>query len=125
MFVYVMKNDGMPGLVKVGYSTDPVERAYRLSSSAAVPLPFEVLHAERILFEHLAQKAEMVAHSMLDRYRVNDAREFFRVGDDNVAVQAVIISVFVVSRSFVLPTEWDALRADLEKWPLTIAGQLP
>lgn len=125
MFVYVMQNASMPGLLKVGYSSDPAARAQQLSASVAVPLPFEVVHQVPLLHEQYAPKAEALAHLMLDRYRVNDAREFFRVGDDNIAVQAIIISAFVVSRPFVLPSEWGLLTEELSNWPLTLAGHTP
>jgi len=41
-YVYVMTNPAMPGLVKVGWSKDPHERAKQLSRTTSVPLPFEV-----------------------------------------------------------------------------------
>jgi hypothetical protein len=39
--VYVLTNEAMPGLVKIGLTTDSVEaRLTQLSSHTGVPLPF-------------------------------------------------------------------------------------
>ncbi|MEB2621395.1 GIY-YIG nuclease family protein [Pseudomonas sp. YuFO8] len=40
--IYVLKNEAMPGLVKIGLTTDTVESGIsNLSSSTGVPLPYE------------------------------------------------------------------------------------
>ncbi|WP_449106780.1 GIY-YIG nuclease family protein [Pseudomonas mohnii] len=47
--IYVLKNETMPGLVKIGLTTDTVEsRISNLSSSTGVPLPFECHFAAEI-----------------------------------------------------------------------------
>lgn len=47
--IYVLKNEAMPGLVKIGLTTDTVKsRISNLSSSTGVPLPFECHFASDI-----------------------------------------------------------------------------
>jgi hypothetical protein len=44
--VYVLTNEAMPGLVKIGLSTDSIEiRLTQLRSHTGVPLPFPRLEA--------------------------------------------------------------------------------
>jgi hypothetical protein len=41
--VYVLTNEAMPGLVKIGLTTDSLEsRILQLSSATGVPLPFKM-----------------------------------------------------------------------------------
>lgn len=62
-WVYVISNESMPGVVKVGYSfKDPKERAEELAYTGA-PTPYLV---------HFA--LELAAHQRLDRVRINDRR---------------------------------------------------
>jgi len=75
-FLYLMTNPAMPGLVKIGMTTrSPEERAQELASTG-VPMPFHVAAAWPV---DDVRSAERDAHEALDRYRVNDQREWFRV----------------------------------------------
>jgi hypothetical protein len=38
--VYVLTNEAMPGLVKIGYTTDLKERIKKLSQPSGIPAPF-------------------------------------------------------------------------------------
>jgi hypothetical protein len=74
-FVYILSNESMPGLVKVGFTTnDPRKRAKELQSSG-VPTPFKV---ELAMFCDNAYEVEQCAHENLSDYRVKN-REFFNV----------------------------------------------
>lgn len=76
-WVYVLTNEAMPGLVKIGLTTrTPKERAAELSSSSGVPLPFTVAWARAVSDCATVEKA---VHRMLDDRRVNGKRESFRV----------------------------------------------
>jgi hypothetical protein len=47
--VYVLTNEAMPGLVKIGRTTDGVEaRISQLSVATGVPLPFECYYAAEV-----------------------------------------------------------------------------
>lgn len=76
-WVYVLTNEAMPGLVKIGFTTrTPKERAAELSSSSGVPLPFVVAWARAVSD---CAYVETAVHRMLDDRRVNGKRESFRV----------------------------------------------
>lgn len=82
-WVYVMTNQAMPGLVKVGFSTkDPQLRAKELDGTA-LPHPFIVAY-DALLEE--PRQVEMGVHRELGRHR--EAKEFFRVSVDE-AIHAV------------------------------------
>lgn len=75
-WVYIMKNKGMPGLLKIGMTTrTPEARAQELSSTG-VPHPFEVCFAVRVSDCHAV---ETKLHLALETFRVNNRREFFKM----------------------------------------------
>ena len=75
-YVYILENDSMPGLIKIGKTArNSRERARELSSSTGVPTPFKVV------FELSSDQYEILEkniHSKLARYRVDNNREFFK-----------------------------------------------
>ncbi len=74
--VYILINDSMPGLLKIGKTTDtPEERAKQLSSTG-VPFPFKVAYSEEV---YDCDRAEQLIHARLVRYRPNKRREFFEL----------------------------------------------
>ena len=76
-WVYVLTNEAMPRMVKIGLTTKtPKERAAELSSATGVPLPFVVAWARAVPDCAYVEKA---VHRMLDDKRVNGRRESFRV----------------------------------------------
>ena len=76
--VYVLTNEAMPGIVKIGRTSgDTVERRVaELSRATGIPLPFRVAVARRV---HDAVKVEKALHVAFGRERVNPAREFFSI----------------------------------------------
>ena len=74
--VYILENDSMPGLLKIGKTVrNSRERAKELSNSTGVPTPF------RVVFELSSDKYEILereVHNKLARYRVGSKREFFK-----------------------------------------------
>lgn len=75
-FVYVLGNDAMPGIYKVGMTTKPpMERMDQLSSATACPTPFWLAMFVQVEYP-LAVEQEV--HAALSDARVNDSREFFR-----------------------------------------------
>lgn len=76
-FVYCLINEGMPGLYKIGSTSKaPQNRADELSMATGVPDEFCVVCY--IECENFRQ-TEKLFHSMLDEYRSNSRREFFKV----------------------------------------------
>ena len=75
-YVYILVNDSMPGLIKIGKTArNSLARAKDLSSSTGVPTPFKVAF-ELASEEHGKLEKEM--HSRLSVYRVARNREFFK-----------------------------------------------
>lgn len=84
-FVYILSNAGMPGLLKIGFSTKvPTERAAELNTTG-VPSPFEVEYY--CLIEEPAA-LEAAVHRVLAPARHTGDREFFRLSLA-AAIQAV------------------------------------
>lgn len=74
-FIYVLSNDLMPGIYKIGMTkNEPEARAKELSSTTGVPVPFKVVAA----FHSLNPRAdERMVHEAYADCRVNQNREFF------------------------------------------------
>lgn len=74
-FVYILANESMPGIYKIGCTErSPAKRALELSSSTGVPTPFEVVcYGEFESFQAIEQEM----HRYFGNWRVNESREFF------------------------------------------------
>ena len=59
----------------------PDERAKQISNATGVPLPYKVAWAYRCFNGELL---ESEVHHALKKYRVNNQREFFQIGLDEV-----------------------------------------
>jgi hypothetical protein len=87
-WVYVLTNDSMPGLVKIGHSTkDPAIRSSELYQTGT-PTPFIVQYSALV---NNPQSVEFAAHKLLRQQRVNPNREFFRcsVWDAVKAIESI------------------------------------
>jgi len=75
--VYVLTNAAMPGLVKIGY-TSQAEAQTRIAQlySTGVPVPFDVAFAATV---ESAEKVEEALHTAFGPSRINSKREFFRI----------------------------------------------
>jgi hypothetical protein len=78
--IYVLTNDAMPGMVKIGRTSgEGVERRVaELSRATGVPLPFKVAVARTV---HNAHKVEKALHIAFGPDRVNPSREFFAIAE--------------------------------------------
>ena len=76
-YVYILTNDTMPGLVKIGYTkNDPGKRAKQINAATGVALDFNVEWAYAC---YNGFDLEQEVHNYLDSFRVNKNREFFRM----------------------------------------------
>jgi len=84
-YVYVLSNPAMPGLVKIGRTTrHPTDRVRELNSTSSVALPFNLEASVRTKYQNWTEK---LLHQALDRYRLNQKREFFQLSaDEAVAI---------------------------------------
>lgn len=80
-YIYIVKNEAMPDLIKIGFTgRDYVTRLSELSNTS-VPFRFELL----ALFQVQQGKVcEQAMHEALARYRVDKDREFFKVSISTV-----------------------------------------
>jgi len=90
-FIYLLTNEAMPGLVKIGKtgSPDPQTRIRQLSNSTGVPEPFV---CELLVRFADADTVERLLHKTLDPVRSNRRREFFRIDLDAVTALVKAIS---------------------------------
>ncbi len=80
--VYVLVNEAMPDLVKIGLTTSSLEeRIKQLSSATGVPLPFECVYAAEV---DDAARVEKILHTLFSENRINPKREFFRLAHERV-----------------------------------------
>ena len=79
-FVYILDNPSLEGMVKIGATTKkPSKRCWELSSSTSIPTPFNIVYSQPSMNPF---KVESIVHTILDEYRVNKNREFFKVDID-------------------------------------------
>lgn len=79
--VYVLTNPTMPGLIKIGRTTNLEQRVKSLSSDTGVPLPFEVFYACSV---RDADEVERALHNAFGDHRINPKREFFEIDPERV-----------------------------------------
>lgn len=76
-WVYILSNECMPGIYKVGMTTNsPFARAKEISSATGVPVPFKV---EASFHSDSPAETEGKIHAALSAERINDSREFFKI----------------------------------------------
>jgi len=82
--VYVLVNESMPDLVKIGLTNDSVEaRISQLSAHTGVPLPFECYFAAEV---KSAARTEKILHQLFADHRLNPKREFFKIDPEKVVL---------------------------------------
>lgn len=80
-YVYILSNECMPGIVKIGRTTRSVSGRANELYQTGVPTPFAVEHEVYCLD---CEKAEQEIHDVFSDERVNPNREFFRADADRV-----------------------------------------
>lgn len=89
-YVYILTNEAMPGLVKIGMTTTPVENRMLSLDSTGVPLPFECYYAARV--DDMA-RVERALHEAFGDHRVRKSREFFRLDPYRAKVILELLAV--------------------------------
>jgi hypothetical protein len=79
-FIYVLTNQYMPCLVKIGMTTQSVKKRMSNLYGTGVPVQFECVFAFRVPVEDV-RKVEDFIHSAYADKRVNPHREFFKIDD--------------------------------------------
>ena len=78
--IYILSNPAMPGLVKIGKTTNLDDRMSSLYSTG-VPVPFHRVYAKRV---NNYSEVEKKLHLGLRSKRENMNREFFRIAEEEV-----------------------------------------
>ena len=78
--IYILSNPAMPGLVKIGKTTNLDDRMSSLYSTG-IPVPFHCVYAKRV---KNYSEVEKKLHSGLRSHRENKNREFFRIPEEEV-----------------------------------------
>lgn len=81
--IYVLTNEAMHGLVKIGLTQNLEQRIRELSTPTGVPLPFECHYAAEVP-DHV--KVEGLLHQLFSEHRVNPRREFFRIPPEKAVI---------------------------------------
>ena len=79
--VYILINESIPEMVKIGITDNLERRIKELSGHTSVPLPFECFYAVKV--EEDAKKIEKKIHDGFDQQRVRREREFFYTSPEN------------------------------------------
>ena len=69
----------MPGIIKIGFTENPVEQRMKELDKTATPIPFECYFAKRL---DKAEFVERKMHEAFDEFRIRDNREFFRMAPE-------------------------------------------
>jgi hypothetical protein len=81
--VYILTNQSMPGMVKIGQSSrSAAERCREVGGSTGVPTPFKVAHEFSTVSAEAAVRLEKLVFRHLRKKRVDPRREFFEVSAD-------------------------------------------
>jgi hypothetical protein len=79
--VYILVNESMPDIIKIG-KTENLERRIKELDVTSTPLPFECFYAVELGSEE-ADSIEKNMHRGLEQFRVRKNREFFNVAPEN------------------------------------------
>jgi hypothetical protein len=88
--VYVLTNEAMPGLVKIGCTTDDMTGRIRALFGTGVPLPFELFYACEV---KECRFVERQIHDAFGDHRISKSREFFRIAPERVKSALTIAAI--------------------------------
>ena len=87
--VYVLINETMPGLIKIGRTNSDLATRIRGLYSTGVPLPFELFYACEV---QDAAFVESQLHEAFGDHRVSKSREFFRLAPERAKAALLLAS---------------------------------
>ena len=106
--VYILTNEAMPGLIKIGLTNSTVEQRMITLDNTSVPLPFECYYAARVSD---SAKIERALHVGLGDHRVRNSREFFRIDPYRAKAILEVLAIEEVTPGASVFVEPDDLRA--------------
>ena len=88
--VYVLTNEAMPGLIKIGRTNGDLAARVRGLYQTGVPLPFELFYACEVAS---AEFVERNLHEAFGDHRVSKSREFFRLAPERARAALIIAAI--------------------------------
>ena len=111
--VYILINEAMPGIIKIGWTDKTVEERMKELDRTATPLPFTCYYAKRVDDPTFV---ELKLHQAFDEFRIRDNREFFRMSPDQAKAALEIASgEDVTPKEDVVENESDRAALDRER----------
>ena len=108
--VYVLTNPAMPGLVKIGKTTQrEVEDRMRQLFGTGVPVPFDCAFACQVRDAHEVERA---LHFAFGNSRINQNREFFKIEPERVIAVLKLLKVDDVTQQIEQQIEAELTVAD-------------
>jgi len=87
--VYILTNDAMPGIIKIGITEmETIEERMKSLDNTSVPKPFRFYYA---IETDKYKEIEKLMHNAFSKFRIRNNREFFEMDAEN-AVAALKIS---------------------------------
>ena len=84
-YIYVLTNESMPDLVKIGHTNKDIEQRIKELDNTSTPLPFQCFYAAEVKD---ARIVEIKLHRIFSDKRIRTNREFFRI-DPNQVKEAI------------------------------------
>jgi hypothetical protein len=106
--VYVLTNEAMEGLVKIGRTTTSVEQRIRELDNTSMPLPFQCFYAGEVANSALV---EGKLHRIFADKRIRNNREFFRVDPNQVREAIQLAELRDVTPRFDVVVDADDVQA--------------
>jgi hypothetical protein len=88
--VYVLVNEAMPGLIKIGRTSSDLAGRIRSLYQTGVPLPFELFYACEV---QDAALVESRLHEAFGDHRLSRGREFFRLAPERAKAAASLAAI--------------------------------
>lgn len=108
--VYVLTNPAMPGLVKIGKTTQvEVESRMKQLYGTGVPVPFDCTFACQV---KNATEVEEALHLAFGMHRINPNREFFKIEPERVIAILKLLKVDEITEQVEQTIESDISEAD-------------
>jgi hypothetical protein len=106
--VYILTNEAMPGLIKIGRTNGDVADRVRQLDTTPIPLPFECFYAAEVTD---ANRVEKAIHEAFGDHRVRKNREFFKLSPDKPKAIIELLSQRNVTPGTEIFSESDDLEA--------------
>jgi T5orf172 domain len=88
--VYILTNEAMPGLIKIGRTVDNLAARIRQLYQTGVPLPFELFFGCEVKDGAFV---ESCLHNAFGDHRLSKNREFFRLAPERAKAALVLASI--------------------------------